>query len=328
MNPLNEHSSTKDQAFDHLIAFLVILGAIAFILQQSFSDNTSNKLVQVPTKQELPPAITSSSTKEKQPLSYYEQRQAKRDFEERSIEEWTDGLEEQEINNTSFQIPKKSKNLVTPIAAATTPLVTKIERALGKTPRNFSDATLLKESPPKDKQVFIATDIAEGASMPNAAQEGLEAAKAKQLEAKKQIKKKVNKPIVKEKSPTNIAPKRQVVPKEKRVASYEATTLAIAPKKEEFVEKGISTKKSAKKKKTTKKVAKKSCAVMVAALQDAENIKRLVKSLKSDNYTIYNRRSGKYRAIGVRTSCTPSTYQPILQKIQKEYTADAWLKKL
>ena len=66
---------------------------------------------------------------------------------------------------------------------------------------------------------------------------------------------------------------------------------------------------------------------MIAALQDQENINRLTQSLEQAQYEVYNKISGKYRTIGVRTSCDPSIHQPTLKKIRQNYSKSAYFMK-
>jgi len=296
-------------------------------LQQSFSGSTSSELgkqtfakQKTNTSSSTPPSY--SAKKEFQSITYAEQQQAEKDFAEDAVQNWTNELEQQGIKNTSYQTPLKKAALIAPIAATTAPLINSKPEEIKKVPVQPPNTIVVEEktkdsiaSPSKDKPVFIDTDLPRNKLTDTAA------SKIKQEASNiKQSIKEVKKSAAQEKSAST----------EQQVATYETLTPAITPNKEKYTEKGITAKapsKSKKKgKKTTKKTAKKSCTIIVAALQDAANIKRLIKSLESDNYKIYNKRSGKYRAIGVQTSCNPSINQPLLQTIKKNYAADAWLK--
>lgn len=327
MNSFNEHNSTKDDTADHLIAFLVIIGAIAFILQQSLSSNPSSLGKQSFNKHaEITPKSPSTYHEVYPSTTYAEQRQAEKEFAENAVEDWTNKLEEQGIRNTTYRIPTRNAALITPVAAAT-PLVNKPKTIQKNTPNKLASTIIVEEKTQdtlptlsKDQPVFIDTAI------PTSKEQNIATKPASTI---KQgfVNKQANSA-----SPETHTTQEQSIIKKAPVASYEAVSPVIAPSKEQFVEKGITKKKATtpkkRSKKTTKKsVSKQSCAIVIAALQDVDNIKRLVKSLQADSYPIYNKRSGKYRAIGIKTSCNPSVYEPLLKKVQKNYAPDAWLKR-
>ena len=324
MDSLNKRKSTQDDTFDHLIAFLVILGTVAFILQQSFPSNDSNVLGKQTLVEQATIPATPYSTKEKfQPISYAEQKQAERDFADAAAQNRAADLERQRIENTSYQTPFRKTNLIAPIATTSAPLITKVQETDKKVPvQKLSNTIPAKEKPQdniaetnKEKQVFIETDLP---AMKHTASSKIQ-------QGASTVKQSIHKVKESATQATVAAQEKIAATKKQQVATYEATTPAITPNNEKLTEKGV----KKKSKKTTKKkiAANENCAIIVATMQDAGNIKRLVKSLESDNYKIYNRRAGKNRTIGIKTSCTPSIYQPLLKTIRKNYFADAWLKR-
>jgi len=334
MNPLDKHNTTKDDTSDHLIAFLVILGAIGFILQQSFSSNTSDILGKHPlsnqVEKSVPPATSYTHTEQHHLTTDAERQQAEKEFADAAVQNWTDDLEQQGRQDTP--LPRKKAALVASAAATATPLVSK-PKEFSKTPTQQLSSTIVVEekikapiaTPKKDKEVFIDTNL----PATKIADKPISTKKTTTTEIKEKLA--TDKPNTTNTKVSELKEK-LASKKEQVVTNYEATSPAITPNKEQFQEKGSTAKapsqpKKEVKKSIKKKAAKESCVIIVATLQDAENIKRLVQTLQSDNYQIYNRRSGKNRSIGIKTSCNPSVYQPLLQTIQKKYAPDAWLKR-
>jgi len=337
MNPLDKHNITKDDTSDHLIAFLVLLGAIGFIFQQSFSSNTSDILGKhlLTNQVETPVLPTTSYTHNEQHhlTTDAERQQAEKEFYNAAQNRIADP-EQQGRQDTPYKTPREKAALVDSASTTTTPLISRPKK-IQKTPTQQLSSTRIVEekikepiaTSKKSKEVFINTDSPPA----KIADKPVSIKKPATTEIKENLA--IAQPNTANTKISNLQEK-VASKKEQAVTNYEATSPAITPSKEQFQEKGegIAAKKPSKpkkkvKKSTTKKVAKESCAIIVATLQDVDNIKRLVQSLKSDNYQIYNRRSGKNRAVGIKTSCNPSVHQPLLQTIQRKYAPDAWLKR-
>lgn len=293
-----------DDSYDYLIAFLVILGALAFIVSQSFSTPT--------TPQSKVATTTTASNSQKKPkytrkkeeeTSYYETMQAKRKFEEKALRKWTDDLEEKQIHNTAYHLPKETVPAVASAVPATIVETTTAE------PKS-SPQKVLEEAPPtgativKEKSVFIDTDNNKKAKQTNKVSPATSSSNNQETKN----------------NTTTIATK----PIEEKVKTYENTTPRINLDQKKTPETNTLVPKSPIQKKA---ISTPSCVIMIAALKDKKNIDNLLQSLKKEKYEIYNKISGKHRTIGIRTSCDPSIHRSTLRKIKKKYSETAFLLK-
>ncbi len=302
-------STTSDEGYDHLIAFLVIIGALSFILTQSFPKKSSSPAIASATPVAAIPKKKSKKVyKPSKSSEYYQKKQAINKYRADGLRNWTDQLEEQQIHNTPFRVPK-TKEIVPVIAgtAATNQLVAKDTTAtLPLTSRNLAKeekivpptgTTVIKEEP-----IFIDTNT-----------------KKKEVATPK--------PSKVAPTPTTKSPPKEALPtiqepvkEEPKVESYEASSPKINIK-------SAASEKSALTSTISKKEEEVSCVIMIAALKDRGNIDRLIQSLEKEKYEVYNKISGKHRTIGIRTSCDPAVHQPVLREIKKKYTKSAFFMK-
>jgi len=304
---------TFDEGYDNLIAFLVIIGALSFILTQSFpkKSTSSSKIASapVPTKTVSAKKTKRFYKKKSTSSNFYKEQQAARKLKEDGLRKWTDQLEEEQVRNTPFSVPKNTAPVVASAVAAKQLSEKDTTTALPLAPRKLAKEE--KVTPPvgttvvQEESVFIDTNV------------------KKKEEA-------IPKPSKVVPTPTPPAPSKKEPPVKAPtkaapiVESYETVSPKIATKSV------VEEKSTLTSKETTTKNAKGeevSCVIMIAALKDRANIDRLIQSLKKENYEVYNKISGKHRTIGVRTACDPSVHQPVLREIKKKYTKSAFFMK-
>jgi len=306
----NPNHNSTDDSYDYLIAFLVVIGALAFIISESFPSAPTKKNIPIaatPIKSKKP---TFSTKKKKTTATYYEKKQAERRLEEEGLRKWTDQLEQQQVRNTPYRIPKEAA----PVAAAVLPAVAAEKNTLTTATKiTPSQKKVVVEEPltgttvVKEKPLFIDTDIKSKETAP--ASNNLTSTAITKKEAVKPNPTKDNPP----------APTRA-----EKVPNYENQSPKIVV--DEAPPKAYNN-LTAKSPAPNKAADGPSCIIMIAALKDKANINRLIKSLKKEDYEVYNKISGKYRAVGVRTSCDPAINKPVLREIKKKYAESAFLMK-
>jgi len=310
---MESNPNSADDSYDYLIAFLVVIGALAFIISESFPSS------QTSSKKNIPIAATqikskkpAFSVKKKTTVTYYQKKQAEKRLEEEGLRKWTEQLEQQKVRNTPYRIPRETA----PMAAAALPTVATAQKdtlttttKITSTPKKaIEEEPLTGTTVVKEKPIFIDTDTKSQEKV-NAESNNLTATANTQKESPKPEPPKATSPAPSrtEKVPNyeNQSPK-IVVDEVKPKAYNNLTTKSPAP---------------------TKEADGPSCVIMIAALKDKANINRLIQSLKKEEYEVYNKISGKYRTVGVRTSCDPAINKPVLREIKKKYSDSAFLLK-
>ena len=303
------NTNTTDEGYDNLIAFLVIMAALAFILTQSFpKKSTTSRTTPIATNP-VPAKKSKKVYEKKTKLSnYYKEKQAERKYREDALRKWTDQLEEEQVRNTSFRIPTQTTAVVA--GAVTTDQLSKQDTTtIAIAPQNSAKEE--KIEPPigttliKEESIFIDTNV-------------------KKKEAAKPSKVVPTPALPTE--PTIEEPEEKVSEAAPIVESYETVSPKIATKSIAEDNSALTSQQT-----TTitqsKEEEEASCVIMIAALKDQANINRLIQSLKKENYEVYNKISGKYRTVGVRTSCDPAIHKPFLREIKKKFSESAFFMK-
>lgn len=306
--------NTTDEGYDNLIAFLVIIAALSFILTQSFPKKSTTSSAPIATTT-VPAKKTKKVYKKKtKPSNYYKAKQEERNYKEEALRDWTDQLEAEQVRNTSFRVPKQATALVAG-TVATSQLAEKNTTSPPIAPRQITKeektapsagTTVIKEEP-----IFIDTNI-------------------KKKEVAKPTPSTVAPtptiPIRSEETPTIDESIKDASKAEPIVESYKTVSPKISTKSVDEEKAALNSKNT----NTTVQSIKKgeaSCVIMIAALKDRANIDRLIQSLKKENYEVYNKISGKYRTVGVRTSCDAAIHKPFLREIKKKYSESAFFMK-